>query len=264
MLLAATSEDAAAASWGQWVWRADALAQAAGAVLPSGYALLDAALPGGGWPVGALCELLQPPAQHHEWRLLLPGLRACMRAHAQTQVGSRACSVVLVGAPHTPFGPGLMAWGLDVRQLLWLKVESARERLWASEQALRCAGVQAVLAWLPTVRSSELRRLHLAAQAHDKFLFVMRPAASRDEASPAVLRLLAQQAAGTALALQVLKRRGPPLTQTLQLDDQRAALSVFLAAAGVQPVAAAATQCASPTHALPVPSHALDCLAGAA
>ena len=42
------------------VWQADALAGAPARVLATGDALLDAQLPGGGWPLGALTEVLQP------------------------------------------------------------------------------------------------------------------------------------------------------------------------------------------------------------
>ena len=41
------------------IWRAAALARPAGRALPSGHAALDAQLPGGGWPVGALVEIQQ-------------------------------------------------------------------------------------------------------------------------------------------------------------------------------------------------------------
>ena len=58
------------------VWLADALADAPTRVLATGDALLDAQLPGGGWPLGALNEILQPDGVHSEWRLLLPAL-AC-------------------------------------------------------------------------------------------------------------------------------------------------------------------------------------------
>jgi protein ImuA len=70
---------------------------------------------------------------------------------------------------------------------------------------------------------------------------VMRPEAAQDEASPAVLRLhvqphtaLAQQATSAqthdGLQIQVLKRRGPPLEQPLQLPARSAQLSLLLAA----------------------------------
>ena len=40
------------------VWQASRLAHAGAAALPTGFATLDAELPGGGWPAGALIELL--------------------------------------------------------------------------------------------------------------------------------------------------------------------------------------------------------------
>ena len=46
------------------VWRADALAAPQADTVSSGDAALDAQLPGGGWPVGALTELIQAPGVH--------------------------------------------------------------------------------------------------------------------------------------------------------------------------------------------------------
>lgn len=205
--------------FGDAVWRADALSDAAdaGRVLPSQHSALDAQLPGGGWPVGALCEVLQTQAGQVEWRLLLPALRTLTLA------------VVLVAPPYAPFGPGLAAQGLDVRQLLWVKADAQAQQLWAAEQALRCAGVGAVLLWLPQARSDLLRRLHLAAQAQAKLLWVMRPDTAQQEASSAVLRLRVTPGADDALAVQILKRRGPPLVQALHLPSHPAPLRALLA-----------------------------------
>jgi len=210
---------------GPAVWRADALAAAASSqdvAWPSGHALLDAQLPGGGWPVGALCEILQAQTGQNEWRLLLPALRRLKQ------------TVVLVGAPYTPFGPGLAGQGLAVQQLLWVKADALPERLWAAEQLLRCAGVDALLLWLHQVRADHLRRLQLAAQSHAKLLFVMRPTLAQAESSPAVLRLLVgpapdvdgRQADG--LCVDILKRRGPLLAHTLKLCARSAPMSVLL------------------------------------
>ena len=122
------------------VWHADALSSAPLQVLATGDAVLDAQLPGGGWPVGALTEILQPPGVHNEWRLLLPALAAC--GHGP---------VLLVGAPHLPFAPALAAQGLAAQRLLSVHTTATATRLWVSEQALRCADVSAVLA-MPDVR----------------------------------------------------------------------------------------------------------------
>ena len=56
------------------VWHADALGAGQLQVQSTGYGPLDAQLPGGGWPVGALSEVLQPLAGLHEWQLVLPAL----------------------------------------------------------------------------------------------------------------------------------------------------------------------------------------------
>jgi len=47
---------------------------------PSGNARLDAFLPGGGWPLGALTELLTPPSGGGEFSLLMPSLKR-LRLH---------------------------------------------------------------------------------------------------------------------------------------------------------------------------------------
>lgn len=201
------------------IWRADALAQPAGTVLATGHATLDAQLPGGGWPVGALVEILQAHSGQNEWRLLLPAL-------ARSGIGP----VVLVGAPHMPFGPGLSAQGLAPERLLWVRASAPAARMWACEQALRCAQVEAVLAWLPQTRADQLRRLQMAASEHGKLLFVMRPAHAQSESSPAVLRLLASlQPDGDGVQLEILKRKGPPLAQSLQLPARPARLTALLA-----------------------------------
>ena len=203
------------------VWQADALADAPARVLATGDALLDAQLPGGGWPLGALNEILQPAGAHNEWRLLLPAL-------ARSGTGT----VVLAGAPHPPFSPALGAQGLAPKRLLWVTASLDAHRLWATEQALRCADVDAVLAWLVQVRPAQLRRLQMAAAEFTKLLFVMRPDQAQAESSPAILRLWVapSEKQGDALEVRALKRRGPPLTEPLHLAARPARLSTLLAA----------------------------------
>ena len=222
------------------VWHAHTLATPTEAVQATGDALLDAHLPGGGWPVGALVELLQPAGAHSEWRLLLPALAACGRG-----------PVVMVGPPQLPFAPALSRLGLRSGRLLSVLAsttagegarvkDEASGRLWATEQVLRCAEVDAVLAWLPQARGDQLRRLHLAAAEHHKLLFVMRPDRARSDASPAVLRLLVQPMARARHPLQgllldglevdILKRRGPPLAEPLHLQARSHQLGLLLAA----------------------------------
>ncbi len=220
------------------IWRADELATSQSQTVPTGSRALDAQLPGSGWPVGALVEVLQAHPGHNDWRLLLPAL-------VQT-----TGVLVLVGAPHAPFAPGLAGQGLDPTRLLCVNTATPAARLWAAEQALRCKDVAAVLAWLPQARADALRRLQIAAAEHHKLLFVMRPARAQHESSPAVLRVITSNPAmskpatsspeaasdapdvlqGDALQVQLLKRRGPPLEQVLTLTARPARLGALMAA----------------------------------
>ena len=239
------------------VWHADELARNVGTTHATGHAALDAALPGSGWPVGALVEVLQAQAGQGEWRLLLPALvppahpagpadpQASVRA-ARTQAatspgldGRWSGPLVLVNPPCRPFLPGLAAHGLDAARLLVLQgpalAGDPAACVWACEQALRCGGVGAVLAWLPRVRPEQLRRLQMAAQNFQQSLFVMRPLAAQHEASPAVLRLQVETAGDTdALTVRILKRRGPPLAGVLQLPARPGRLQALLAASRQQ------------------------------
>jgi len=201
------------------VWPAHAWAGVPESVLPTGCGALDAELPAGGWPLGSLIEILQPSGVHSEWQLLLPAL-------ARSGEGL----VVLISPPHVPFAPALAARGLAPQRVLQVLVHQASQRLWASEQALRCTDVAVVLAWLPQVRSTELRRLQLAASEHRKLLFVMRLQQAQAEASAAPLRLSVEPAQDASLRVKLLKRRGPPPSGALNLLVRPAGFSVVLAA----------------------------------
>jgi protein ImuA len=216
------------------VWHADALGAGPQAAQPTGHALLDAQLPGGGWPVGALCEVLQPLAGLHEWQLVLPAL-------AQATAPARR-AVVAVAPPCEPFGPALKAQGLPSERLCVVRADSARAAFWAAEQALRCGDVLAVMAWLPQAPAAALRRLQLAAAQQQQLLWVFRPASAAPQASPALLRLQVQglqvqglpaeasTSAAPGLQVQILKRRGPPLVQALDLPGCHPRLALALAA----------------------------------
>jgi len=122
--------------------------------------------------------------------------------------------------------------GLPVESLLWIRSEAASARLWACEQALRCADVAAVLAWLPQARMGDLRRLQLAAAQHESLLFVLRPAASASSTSPARLRLQVAlcEEDRSRLDVHILKRRGPPLASPIQLPACSERMAALLAA----------------------------------
>lgn len=228
------------------LWRAHQLGRQREATWASGFAALDAVLPGGGWPGRVLTELLLPRAGLGEMRLLAPALAAVQR--------SERC-VMLFDPPALPFGRALADCGLALDLLFLVRSRQAQrgrasgplpaaDVLWALEQALRSGHVGAVLAWLPARLPAEaLRRLQLAAQAHEGPAFVLRDDAARTRPSVAPLRLWLCAAGADALRVQLLKRRGPPLAQPLVL-----ALPPVLAAPARARAAAPAPPVRSPAQ----------------
>jgi len=195
------------------LWLGHQIGRAAEHALPSGFAALDAQLPGGGWPRRVLTELLLPHPGVGEVRLLAPCLAA-------TQQGGRL--VMLFDPPAALSAWALAQLGFDVAQLLVIHTRArlipGSDSLWALEQALRSGHVGAVLAWLPPrLRAERLRRLQLAAHAHDGPAFVLRELAAQQRPSAAPLRLALRPAGADTLAVRLLKRRGPPLQAPLLL-----------------------------------------------
>jgi protein ImuA len=195
------------------LWLGRQLARHADVAVSSGFAALDAQLPGAGWPRRALTELLLPHPGVGEIRLLCASLVA-------TQKADRL--VMLFDPPAQLSALALAQLGFDVEQLLIVntrtRVIPGTDSLWALEQALKSGHVGAVVAWLPPrLRAERLRRLQLAAHAHDGPAFVLREmnAAQRPTAAP--LRLALRPHAADVLALRVLKRRGPPLEAPIRL-----------------------------------------------
>jgi len=192
------------------VWRGGSLVQAI-ATLPSGFAGLDAELPGAGWPRQALTEILADLSGIGELQLILPALAALTGAGGRT---------VWIAPPHVPYAPALAAAGVDLVNLLVVRAPERRDALWAAEQALRSGSCHALAAWLPKPRYAELQRLAVAAEASHAAAFLFRPLAAASESSPAALRL-ALEPAGAELQVRILKRRGSPLARPMRLTLKR-------------------------------------------
>jgi cell division inhibitor SulA/protein ImuA len=180
------------------LWRGNRPLAAAPPGIPTGWAELDGLLAGGGWPRGAVTEVLAAGPGAGGLRLLMPAL---------AQLSREAGWVAFVAPPLLPYAPELAAWGMALERLLVVRPGTADGVLWAVEQALRSAACSAVLAWPAAIRPTVLRRLQLAAEAGAALAFLFRAPAAAAEPSPAALRLTVQPTADGWL-VEVLKRRG--------------------------------------------------------
>lgn len=163
--------------------------------LASGREELDRLL-GGGWPRGALVELLGEGCSG--LGLLLPALA---RLHGE------GGWLAWVNPPHLPYAPALAARGLRLERCLLLRGAVA-EVPWATEQALRSGSCAAVLAWPDRLTDAQVRRLQLAAETGAALGVLFRPPTQGAQASPVALRLRIQAESDGGVRVRVLKRRG--------------------------------------------------------
>ena len=223
------------------LWLGHQLGRSGDQTVATGFAALDAELPGGGWPRRVLSELLLPHPGIGEIRLLAPPLVAAQRAgrlvmvfdppaalsaSALAQLGFDVAEMLVIHTRDRPVtcAPALAslaaprggASGLGAA----LRPDTpGSDSLWALEQALKSGHVGAILAWLPPrLRAERLRRLQLAAHNHDGAAFVMREAAVAGQPTASPLRLALQAGGADRLDVRVLKRRGPPLEVPLRIE----------------------------------------------
>lgn len=166
--------------------------------IASGFPELDSELPGGGWPVGALTEILFPRPGIGELRLLMPALARLSQARRW---------LAWVAPPYIPYAPALAAQGVNLARVMVVHPRDEQAALWAIEQALRAGTCAAVLAWVKRADERSLRRLQLAAEAGNCMAVLFRTQYSVVQTSPAALRLNLRPSA-QGLEIDILKRRG--------------------------------------------------------
>ena len=201
------------------LWRADQIGRSTTPVISTGFAALDAELPGGGWPCQSLTELLQPQPTVAEWRLLGAAIR---------QVMAKGQDLVVVGPPKSPHLPGLQHIGVDERHLVWIQTDTPAERLWVTEQLIRANAAGLLVSWLPQARQEQIRRLQVCAQSCDGPVFLCRPAAAEHEASAAALRVQLRIGADWELQVRLLKRKGALHEGVIHLPSVPGSLDAIL------------------------------------
>ena len=190
------------------VWRAGEMDRALPAGIPSGHARLDMELPGGGWPRGALTEILQEGEGLGEVSLLFGALKAVAR---------EGRAVAWINPPHIPYAPALASAGVPLDACLVVRPASAEDALWSADQALRSGACGAALFWLPEKTDyASLRRLQMAAESGRTLAVLFRPASAAAQSTPAHLRALVTHREGR-LFISLPKRRGPPLLHPIAI-----------------------------------------------
>lgn len=207
------------------VWRGRAIPIAEGEQ-PTGWPMLDAALPTRGWPAASLTEILLPVDGVGELRLVLPTLARLTQGHRP---------VVLIAPPYLPCAMGWRQQGVNLRGLHVVDAEE-KHVLWAAEQCLRSGSCAAVLAWPHQADDRRLRRLQIAADTGRALAFVFRDRKHLIHASPASLRLELTTAPRTAIWVRKCRGGNAP-AQPIAFDHvQRLSRGGWNSAATTQAV----------------------------
>jgi cell division inhibitor SulA/protein ImuA len=192
------------------VWRGDTLASLPETAIASGYAELDAELPGGGWPRGNLTEILVDRNGLGEMCLLLPAL---------VNLSLAGGWLALVAPPWLPYAPAWALAGVNLERLV--VVRAGKDAAWCCEQLLASGGFAGVLAWPAAgIDARALRRLQIAVEGRSSFACVWRSLAVATAPSPAPLRI-ALAPGERDLQVRILKRRGRSEARPLHLTLPR-------------------------------------------
>jgi hypothetical protein len=193
----------------QLIWRGDASFYERQAE-KSGFAELDALLPGSGWPVGAITELIYAREGMGEVSLLLPVLARLTRSDKR---------IAMVAPPHIPYAPALVASGIELTQLMVIQPDKDADAWWTAEQLLRSHQFAAVLFWPDRFDERGLRRLQSAAERGSSLGFVFHQFNCAEHASPAPLRLRVTGAGQYRQALvAIIKRRGSVIAKPVSIN----------------------------------------------
>jgi protein ImuA len=148
---------------------------------------LDARLPGGGLPLGALHEI---EGLRGDWDDgAVTGF--CLAILARL-FEVRDGPVLWVSSLGDLYGPGLAAQGLDPERFFFACASNEAERLWALEEGLREPSLAAVVGEVETLCDRAGRRLQLAAEKSGVSVFILKrglvPAARRRHTGAAATR----------------------------------------------------------------------------
>lgn len=164
----------------------------------TGLQRLDAQLPQGGWPVGAVTELCPTHADIGAFSVLVPTLARL------TQQGRH---VVLMGSDQLPELETLSDQGVRLRHVTILRAADT-DRQWAMEQKLRSGEAAALVAWMPQLSERQVRRLQDAATAGQAMVMLFRNAGTRSLCRASTLRLVLRPGTDGLLDIEIVRAGG--------------------------------------------------------
>lgn len=128
---------------------------------------IEAAFPNGIFPTGAIHEFL---ATQPEDAAACGGFIGGLLSNLMQKSGA----VLWVSTQRTVFPPALKAFGITPDQVIFIDVQKESDALWATEEALKCEGLAAVIAELNEISFTQSRRLQLVVEKSQVTGFLLR------------------------------------------------------------------------------------------
>jgi protein ImuA len=142
---------------------------------------LEEAFPNGVFPTAAVHELLCPSPEH---AAATGGFMAGILSLLMRKGG--AC--LWISRRRRLFPPALQAFNVLPDRVVFIDVQREKEVLWATEEALKCEGLAAVIAEVQELSFAQSRRLQLAVEGSRVTGFVLRNEAAKPGTNTCVAR----------------------------------------------------------------------------
>jgi protein ImuA len=142
---------------------------------------VEAAFPNGVFPLGAIHEFVNNQPEH---AAACGGFISGILHSLMKQGG--AC--IWISISRTLFPPALKIFGVEPDRIIFIDLKRERDVLWATEEALKCEGLSAVIAEVPDVSFTQSRRLQLAVEQSRVTGFILRNDARKLTTSACVAR----------------------------------------------------------------------------
>ncbi len=136
-----------------------------GSLISSGCPAMDACLPGGGYALGSMVELVHGGGgcRHAEMPVRGVGtLSLAMRLGMEAMAGGKY--MVLIDHQRQFYIPGVLGLGVPSERLIVLQPKTDADAIWGIDQSLRNTAVGAVVAMLHRLEDRVARRLQLATE----------------------------------------------------------------------------------------------------
>ncbi|WP_461453367.1 ImuA family protein [Mucilaginibacter sp.] len=152
-----------------------------GEVDDTGLSFVNTAFPNGVFPKGALHEFITAERENAAASGgFIAGLLKALMVH------DGAC--LWISTARLIFPPSLKLFNVEPDRIIFVDLKRDKDVLWATEEALKCDGLAAVIAELKDITFMQSRRLQLAVEKSKVTGFILRSDASKVSASTCVAR----------------------------------------------------------------------------